>query len=234
MHKAFLFSFLFLNAFASSNLSASTIVNNDIRGISYMEEPNFNIFVKDQKVSIKGDYSFLGQDSQYIIENVIASSENKLSQILITSLKAKFDKILKILEFEGSIILNFEKGDTNFSINTEFLKYNLSDAKLTTDQELQGRFNNLKIESSGMTLDTESKGFYAEFDKGTIEINNSDSIYKGYAKKIIISSVESILVLDGKALLDQEGLIIKSDLIHYDYLKKKIIKSVNSEIENRT
>lgn len=234
MHKAFLFSFLFLNAFASSNLSASTIVNNDIRGISYMEEPNFNIFVKDQKVSIKGDYSFLGQDSQYIIENVIASSENKLSQILITSLKAKFDKILKILEFEGSIILNFEKGDTNFSINTEFLKYNLSDAKLTTDQELQGRFNNLKIESSGMTLDTESKGFYAEFDKGTIEINNSDSIYKGYAKKIIISSIESILVLDGKALLDQEGLIIKSDLIHYDYLKKKIIKSVNSEIENRT
>ena len=234
MHKAFLFSFLFLNAFASSNLLASTIVNNDIRGISYMEEPNFNLFVRDQKVSIKGDYSFLEQDSQYIIEKVIASSENKLSQILITSLKAKFDKILKILEFEGSIILNFEKGDTNFSINTEFLKYNLSDAKLTTDQELQGRFNNLKIESSGMTLDTESKGFYAEFDKGTIEINNSDSIYKGYAKKIIISSVESILVLDGKALLDQEGLIIKSDLIHYDYLKKKIIKSVNSEIENRT
>ena len=85
-----------------------------------------------------------------------------------------------------------------------------------------------------MILDTESKGFYAEFDKGTIEINNSDSIYKGYAKKIIISPVESILVLDGKALLDQEGLIIKSDLIHYDYLKKKIIKSVNSEIENRT
>ena len=234
MHKAFLFSFLFLNAFASSNLLASTIVNNDIRGISYMEEPNFNLFVRDQKVSVKGDYSFLEQDSQYIIENVIASSENKLSQILITSLKAKFDKILKILEFEGSIILNFEKGDTNFSINTEFLKYNLSDAKLTADQELQGRFNNLKIESSGMTLNTESKGFYAEFDKGTIEINNSDSIYKGYAKKIIISSVEGLLVLDGKALLDQEGLIIKSDLIHYDYLKKKIIKSVNSEIENRT
>lgn len=234
MHKAFLFSFLFLNAFASSNLLASTIANNDIRGISYMEEPNFNLFVRDQKVSVKGDYSFLEKDSQYIIENVVASSENKLSQILITSLKAKFDKILKILEFEGSIILNFEKGDTIFSINTEFLKYNLSDAKLTTDQELQGRFNNLKIESSGMTLDTESKGFYAEFDKGTIEINNSDSIYKGYAKKIIISSVESILVLDGKALLDQEGLIIKSDLIHYDYLKKKIIKSVNSEIENRT
>ena len=233
MPKAFLFSFLFLNALALSNLLASTIVNNDIRGISYMEEPNFNLFVRDQKVSIKGDYSFLEQDSQYIIEKVIASSENKLSQILITSLKAKFDKILKILEFEGSIILNFEKGDTSFSINTEFLKYNLSDAKLTTDQELQGRFNNLKIESSGMTLDTESKGFYAEFDKGTIEINNSDSIYKGYAKKIIISSVESILVLDGKALLDQEGLIIKSDLIHYDYLKKKIIKSVNSEIENR-
>jgi hypothetical protein len=234
MHKAFLFSFLFLNAFASSNLLASTIANNDIRGISYMEEPNFNLFVRDQKVSVKGDYSFLEKDSQYIIENVVASSENKLSQILITSLKAKFDKILKILEFEGSIILNFEKGDTIFSINTEFLKYNLSDAKLTTDQELQGRFNNLKVESSGMTLDTESKGFYAEFDKGTIEINNSDSIYKGYAKKIIISSVESILVLDGKALLDQEGLIIKSDLIHYDYLKKKIIKSVNSEIENRT
>ena len=135
---------------------------------------------------------------------------------------------------DRSITLNFEKGDSSFSINTEFLKYNLSDAKLTTDQELQGRFNNLKIESSGMTLDTKSKGFYAEFDKGMIEINNSDSIYKGYAKKIIISPVESILVLDGKALLDQEGLIIKSDLIHYDYLKKKIIKSVNSEIENRT
>ena len=64
MHKAFLFSFLFLNAFALSNLVASTIVNNDIRGISYMEEPNFNLFVRDQKVSVKGDYSFLNSSKK--------------------------------------------------------------------------------------------------------------------------------------------------------------------------
>jgi len=28
-------------------------------------------------------------------------------------------------------------------------------------------------------------------------------------------------------------MIIKSDLIHYDYLEKKIIKSINSQIQNQ-
>jgi len=38
--------------------------------------------------------------------------------------------------------------------------------------------------------------------------------------------------MDGNAYFNQDGLIIKSDTIHYSLERNKIIKSLNSKIEN--
>ena len=42
------------------------------------------------------------------------------------------------------------------------------------------------------------------------------------------------IILEEEALLDQDGFIIQSDLIHYDYSLNKILKSINSSIENNS
>ena len=73
---------------------------------------------------------------------------------------------------------------------------------------------------------------HAEFSEGTFQIRNLGSISTGYAKKLYIISEDNKIILEEDALLDQDGFIIKSDLIHYDYSLNKILKSINSSIEN--
>jgi predicted metal-dependent phosphotriesterase family hydrolase len=104
---------------------------------------------------------------------------------------------------------------------------------LYTNQKVKTIFNEVLLESDGLKLITDSRGINAVFDKGIVQISNLQSLDKGYADKIILSSDDNILILDGKASFNQEGMIIKSDLIHYDYLEKKIIKSINSQIQNQ-
>ena len=125
------------------------------------------------------------------------------------------------------------KNTNTFLINSEFLQYNLSDSTLYTNQKVKTIFNEVLLESDGLKLITDSRGINAVFDKGSVQISNLQSLDKGYADKIILSSDDNILILDGKASFNQEGMIIKSDLIHYDYLEKKIIKSINSQIQNQ-
>ena len=125
------------------------------------------------------------------------------------------------------------KNTNTFLINSEFLQYNLSDSTLYTNQKVKTIFNEVLLESDGLKLITDSRGINAVFDKGIVQISNLQSLDKGYADKIILSSDDNILILDGKASFNQEGMIIKSDLIHYDYLEKKIIKSINSQIQNQ-
>jgi predicted metal-dependent phosphotriesterase family hydrolase len=129
--------------------------------------------------------------------------------------------------------LKTNKNTNTFLINSEFLQYNLSDSTLYTNQKVKTIFNEVLLESDGLKLITDSRGINAVFDKGIVQISNLQSLDKGYADKIILSSDDNILILDGKASFNQEGMIIKSDLIHYDYLEKKIIKSINSQIQNQ-
>ena len=75
---------------------------------------------------------------------------------------------------------------------------------------------------------------HTEFSEGAFQIRNIGSISKGYAKKLYIISEDNKIILEEEALLDQDGFIIKSDLIHYDYSLNKILKSINSSIENNS
>ena len=92
--------------------------------------------------------------------------------------------------------------------------------------------NDLEIKSLGIELMQKAGNLHAEFNEGTFLVNNAGSISKGYAKKLYIISEDNKIILEEEALLDQDGFIIKSDLIHYDYKLKKILKSMNSSIEN--
>ena len=233
MDKAILLLLLMANLINSANLVAKEVRENEIQTNSYMENPDFNYSVKQKIVNLKGDYSFLNNNSQYVVSNAIALVKDKDSSTFITSSEAKYSKNLNVIEFLNSVSLKTNKNTNTFLINSEFLQYNLSDSTLYTNQKVKTIFNEVLLESDGLKLITDSRGINAVFDKGIVQISNLQSLDKGYADKIILSSDDNILILDGKASFNQEGMIIKSDLIHYDYLEKKIIKSINSQIQNQ-
>ena len=233
MDKAILLLLLMANLINSANLVAKEVRENEIQTNSYMENPDFNYSVKQKIVNLKGDYSFLNNNSQYVVSNATVSVKDKDSSTFITSLEAKYSKNLNVIEFLNSVSLKTNKNTNTFLINSEFLQYNLSDSTLYTNQKVKTIFNEVLLESDGLKLITDSRGINAVFDKGIVQISNLQSLDKGYADKIILSSDDNILILDGKASFNQEGMIIKSDLIHYDYLEKKIIKSINSQIQNQ-
>ena len=233
MVKAILLLLLMANLINSANLVAKEVRENEIQTNSYMENPDFNYSVKQKIVNLKGDYSFLNNNSQYVVSNATVSVKDKDSSTFITSLEAKYSKNLNVIDFLNSVSLKTNKNTNTFLINSEFLQYNLSDSTLYTNQKVKTIFNEVLLESDGLKLITDSRGINAVFDKGIVQISNLQSLDKGYADKIILSSDDNILILDGKASFNQEGMIIKSDLIHYDYLEKKIIKSINSQIQNQ-
>ena len=233
MDKAILLLLLMANLINSANLVAKEVRENEIQTNSYMENPDFNYSVKQKIVNLKGDYSFLNNNSQYVVSNATVSVKDKDSSTFITSLEAKYSKNLNVIDFLNSVSLKTNKNTNTFLINSEFLQYNLSDSTLYTNQKVKTIFNEVLLESDGLKLITDSRGINAVFDKGIVQISNLQSLDKGYADKIILSSDDNILILDGKASFNQEGMIIKSDLIHYDYLEKKIIKSINSQIQNQ-
>ena len=233
MDKAILLLLLMANLINSANLVAKEVRENEIQTNSYMENPDFNYSVKQKIVNLKGDYSFLNNNSQYVVSNVIALVKDKDSSTFITSLEAKYSKNLNLIDFLNSVSLKTNKNTNTFLINSEFLQYNLSDSTLYTNQKVNTIFNEVLLESDGLKLITDSRGINAVFDKSSVQISNLQSLDKGYADKIILSSDDNILILEGKASFNQEDMIIKSDLIHYDYLEKKIIKSINSQIQNQ-
>jgi len=233
MDKAVLFLLLMANLINSSNLSTKEVKKNEIQNNSYMENPDLNYSVKQNFVNLKGDYSFLKNNSQYVVSNAVASVKGKDSSTFVTSIEAEYSKNLNVIEFLNSVSLKTIKNTNTFLIKSEFLQYNLSDSTLYTNQKVKANFNEVLLESHGLKVITDSKGINAVFDKGSVQISNLQSLDKGYADKIILSSDDNILILDGKASFNQEGMIIKSDLIHYDYLEKKIIKSINSQIQNQ-
>ena len=233
MDKAILLLLLMANLINSANLVAKEVRENEIQTNSYMENPDFNYSVKQKIVNLKGDYSFLNSNSQYVVSNAIALVKDKDSSTFITSLEAKYSKNLNLIEFLNSVSLKTDKNTNSFLINSEFLQYNLSDSTLYTNQKVKTIFNEVLLESDGLKLITDSRGINAVFDKSSVQISNLQSLDKGYADKIILSSNDNILILEGKASFNQEDMIIKSDLIHYDYLEKKIIKSINSQIQNQ-
>ena len=66
-----------------------------------------------------------------------------------------------------------------------------------------------------------------------MRIKNHQNYLTGYANQITILSELNEMIMDGEAFIDQDGLKIKSQTIHYNLKENRIIKSLNSTIENK-
>ena len=138
------------------------------------------------------------------------------------------------MKFKDSAELEALNKTDKLIISSEEITLDLTNETFSSVEDVLTNLNNLEIKSIGIEMTQKAGNLYAEFSEGTFQIRNKGSISKGYAEKLYIISEDNKIILEEQALLDQDGFIIKSDLIHYDYSLNKILKSINSSIENNS
>ena len=202
--------------------------------ISILDKPSFSVASPERQITITGVRSSLHKSSEFTIQipNFKLKS-NKLS-VNINSIEAIYNKNIGFIKFKDSAELEVLTKKDKLILSTEEITLNLKNDTFSSVHEVLTNLNNLEIKSLGVEMTQKAGNLRAEFSKGTFQIKDIGSISKGYAKKLYIISEDNKIILEEEAFLDQDGFIIKSDLIHYDYSLNKILKSINSSIENNS
>ena len=206
----------------------------DLEYVSVLDKPTFSINSPDRQITLTGESSSSLNGSEFMIQIPdFKLNSNKLS-VNINSKEAIYNNEIGFIKFKDSVKLQSLSKKDNLFISSEEITLNLTNKTFSSTQEVLTNLNDLEIKSLGMELTQKDGNLYAEFSKGSLQIKNSDTTNKGYAEKLYIISEDNKIILEEEALLDQDGFIIKSDLIHYDYSLNKILKSLNSSIENNS
>jgi lipopolysaccharide export system protein LptC len=206
----------------------------DLDYIFVLDKPSFAIDSQDKQITLTAETSNFNNSSEFLIQfpNIKLNS-NKLS-VNINSKDAIYNNNIGLIKFKDSVKLQSLSKKDKLLISSEEITLNLKNETFSSTQEVRTNFNDLEIKSLGMELTQKGSNLYAEFTKGSFQIKNAGTINKGYAEKLYIISDDNKIILEDEALLDQDGFIIKSDLIHYDFSLNKILKSINSNIENNS
>ena len=206
----------------------------DLEYVSVLDKPTFSINSPDIQITLTGESSSSLNGSEFMIQIPdFKLNSNKLS-VNINSKDAIYNNDIGFIKFKDSVKLQSLSKKDNLFISSEEITLNLTNKTFSSTQKVLTNLNDLEIKSLGMELTQKDGNLYAEFSKGSLQIKNSDTTNKGYAEKLYIISEDNKIILEEEAILDQDGFIIKSDLIHYDYSLNKILKSLNSSIENNS
>ena len=233
MSKAYKFLIIFFISFFFLSSNADKVTKNS-ETILTIKNPLFKFDTDNQQIRIKGAESYMNGSLEYLIHSPELELRTKGSLTEIKSLKAKFNQKLKIIEFQSSVDFHALANNGELKIKTDELIFHTKNKNATSSSKVLANINNLEVSSAGIDLIQEEGEFKAKFYKGNFQIEYPVSIYKGYADEITILVEQNKLILEGKAFFNQDGLIIRSDSLHYDLEKNKIIKSINSKIQNNT
>ena len=206
----------------------------DLKYISVLDKPSFSITSPERQIILTGESSSSLNGSEFTIQipNFKLNSSKLLVNII--SKEAIYNKNIGLIKFKDSAELEALSEKDKLIISSKEITLNLTNETLSSIQDVLTNLNNLEIKSLGIEIKQKGGNLHAEFSEGTFQIRNIGSISKGYAKKLFVISEDNKIILEEEALLDQDGFIIKSDLIHYDYSLNKILKSINSSIENNS
>ena len=206
----------------------------DLDYIFILDKPSFTIDTEDRRITLTGKTSSFDKSSEFTIQFPNFKLNSNKYSVNINSKDAIYNKNIGFIKFKNSVKFQSLSKKDNLFISSEEIILNLTNEKFTSTKEVMTNLNDLDIKSLGIELTQKAGNFHAEFSRGNFQIKNVDTINKGYAKKLYIISAENKIILEEEAFLDQDGFIIKSDLIHYDYSLNKILKSINSSIENNS
>ncbi len=206
----------------------------DLKFISALNKPSFSITSPERQITLTGESSSSLNGLEFTIQFPNFKLNSNKLLVNINSKEAIYNKNIGFIKFKDSAELEALNKKDKLVISSEEITLNLTNETLTSKQDVITNLNNLEIKSLGIEMTRKVDNLYAEFNEGTFQITSLGSISKGYAKKLYIMSEANKIILEEEALLDQDGFIIKSDLIHYDYSLNKILKSINSSIENNS
>ena len=206
----------------------------DLDYISILDKPSFTINSANRQITLIGETSSFDESSEFTIQFPYFKLNSNKLLVNINSKEAIYNRNIGSIKFKDSAELEALNKKDKLIISSEEITLNLTNDTFSSMQDVITNLNDLEIKSLGIELTQKSGNFHAEFSEGTFLIKNIGSISKGYAKKLYIISEDNKIILKEEALLDQDGFIIKSDLIHYDYSLNKILKSINSSIENNS
>lgn len=206
-------------------------LSNDFHSNSFISKPLFLYSDPEQEISLEGENATLMNSFEYLIENPKLEIKTDKFSTNIKALQAEFNRRSKFINFRNSVTFKtfFEK---EILIQSEELTLDFNKQKLASNLPVFASINGVSVNSLGIEILQLEDGLKAEFYKGEIKIKTKENYHTGSADKISILSTLNELVMNGNAYFDQDGLIIKSDTIHYNLEENKIIKSLNSKIEN--
>ena len=206
----------------------------DLDYVSILDKPSFSINSPDRQITLTGESSSSLNGSEFIIQIPNFKLNSNKLLVNINSKEVIYNKNIGFIKFKDSAELEALNKTDKLIISSEEITLDLTNETFSSVEDVLTNLNNLEIKSLGIEMTQKAGNLYAEFSEGTFQIRNIGSISKGYAEKLYIISEDNKIILEEEALLDQDGFIIKSDLIHYDYSLNKILKSINSSIENNS
>ncbi len=206
----------------------------DLDYVSVIDKPSFSINSSDRQITLKGESSSSLNGSEFIIQIPNFKLNSNKLLVNINSKEAIYNKNIGFIRFKDSAELEALNKTDKLIISSEEITLDLTNETFSSVENVLTNLNNLEIKSLGIEMTQKAGNLYAEFSEGTFQIKNIGYISKGYAEKLYIISEDNKIILEEEAFLDQDGFIIKSDLIHYDYSLNKILKSINSSIENNS
>jgi len=208
------------------------LIDKNLELHSFIDKPLILSSRNEDKVTIKGDKSSVSKEFEFLIKNPEVTIKLDNSFININSKTAIYKSDVNIIEFYEGANLSGNTKDNNININSDEIIMNLSTKNMTSKKRVLGDLNQIKINSEGMNISNVKDGIYGEFNNANFIIRNGSSKDFGTSERLIISSKDSSMSLEGKASLNLGDFRIKSDSIMYDYRQNKILKSVNSKIES--
>ena len=222
--------FLFLISIFINCLHAIEL-NNDSKLNSFISEPSFLFLNSEQKITLVGENATLMNSFEYLLEKPELILKTDKFSTNIKALKGEFNRNSQCINFRNAVTFKtfFEK---EILIQSEELMLDFNKQKLASNLPVFASINGVSVNSLGIEILQLEDSLKAVFYKGEIKIKTKENYHTGSANKISILPTLNKLLMDCNAYFNQDGLIIKSDIIHYNLEQNKIIKSLNSKIEN--
>ena len=224
-HRCLILICLFL---ISSYISAERI---RIDEANVLKEVFLDFNYPDKKVQMIADRTYILSDEVFELQGVSITSESVDKTLNINSSIATYDQSSNKIYMEDSVKFQTKFKDKQIVITSEKLQYDIHEENLRGYERSIVTFNDLKVISSNFSFMQSGEDIKAIFQDGKISINLSNEISTGMANKVTVFFNRNEVFLEGDATFGQDGLLIKSDFIHYDISKNKIVKSLNSSIE---
>lgn len=199
---------------------------------SFIDKPLIHSSRNQEMVTIKGDKSSVSKEFEFLIKNPEVTIKLDDSLINISSKTAIYKSDVNIIEFNEGANLSGNTKDNDINIKSDEIIMDLSTKNMTSKKRVVGDLYQITINSEGMNISNAKDGIHGEFINANFIIRNGSSKDYGTSERLIISSKDSSMSLEGNASLNLGDFRIKSDSIKYDYKQNKILKSVNSKIES--